>query len=159
MNVVTRARAKSLAEQEKLERATEEAFGGEISSWDNIPLDDDFPEVAAEQGVTITVLPANVDKKFFLAQQQADDSLTNLWTQAQDNAGKPYATSGGLLVKMHTDQLGQQTDLLVVPRPRRHQVFEEAHTVLLAGHFGAGKTKEKIKRLYFWPGMDAEIKS
>jgi hypothetical protein len=37
-------------------------------------------------------------------------------------------------------------------------ILNELHDAATAGHLGIDKTMERVKRLFYWPGMDAEIK-
>lgn len=45
---------------------------------------------------------------------------------------------------------------LVVPAPRRAEIFYECHDRKEAGHLGVAKTHWRIARLYYWPGMYQE---
>ena len=42
---------------------------------------------------------------------------------------------------------------LCIPQGKRVNVIREAHTSLIAGHFGVSKTVENIHRYYYWPRM------
>lgn len=156
VNVVTRAQARTAAQE--IEKADRD-FGNDISSWEDIPTEDDFPPLPLEDDEMRGLQPANVGRKEFLTQQHTDKTLKGLWIQAKDNPEKLYAVLDGTLVKTHVDRLGQRRDLLVIPQPHRRRCFEEAHSHTLSGHFGSRKTREKMVRHYTWPGMDKDVQT
>jgi hypothetical protein len=43
---------------------------------------------------------------------------------------------------------------LCIPRYERVNVIREAHTSLIYGHFGVGKTTTKLHRYYYWLWMN-----
>ena len=43
---------------------------------------------------------------------------------------------------------------LCVPQGERVNVIREAHTSLILGHFGVGKTIAQLQRYYYWPHMN-----
>lgn len=47
--------------------------------------------------------------------------------------------------------------VLVVPKEKRRQLFDEAHSGSLAGHFAAKKMTPLLKNSVFWEGMDQDI--
>ena len=46
----------------------------------------------------------------------------------------------------------------VAPPSMQPRLIREAHNSMLGGHGGVFKTAERIKELYWWPAMDADIK-
>lgn len=88
-----------------------------------------------------------------------DPTLEPLFQQAKDEDQRsgPYVIYKGLLYRTATDKLGEPRRLLVVPSSLRRQVFQEAHETPLAGHFANKKTKEKVARSLYWPGMAKDI--
>lgn len=62
-----------------------------------------------------------------------------------------------MLYKTTTDQLGELMLLLVVPSELRKTVFNEAHSSVLAGHFGSRKTFKKITNLFYWPQCGKDV--
>lgn len=125
-----------------------------------IPLDEELPEVPDEdlEETTAAALEASCSQSDFIHQQKKDDSLEEYWLQARDNPGKPYQVVDGMLVWEDTDLQGEKTQLLVILEKHRRQVFKEAHSALLGGHFGHRKTKAKVCRMYFRPGLDRDLK-
>lgn len=47
---------------------------------------------------------------------------------------------------------------VVVPRKLRPEVLKEAHDGVFAGHFSERKVYDRLRRLYWWPGMRAEVR-
>jgi hypothetical protein len=46
---------------------------------------------------------------------------------------------------------------LCIPRDERENVIREAHTSLISGHFGVGKTVAQLQRYCYWPQMNETI--
>ena len=46
---------------------------------------------------------------------------------------------------------------IVVPTSMRGRFLKEAHDSMIGGHGGFFKTAERLKQLYWWPGMDQDI--
>ena len=42
---------------------------------------------------------------------------------------------------------------LCIPQGERNNIIREAHTSLIAGHFGVGKIVANIQRYCYWPCM------
>ena len=42
---------------------------------------------------------------------------------------------------------------LCIPQGERNNIIREAHTSLIAGHFGVGKTIVNLQRYFYWPRM------
>jgi hypothetical protein len=42
---------------------------------------------------------------------------------------------------------------LCIPKGERAHIIREAHTSLIVGHFGVGKTVAQLQCYYYWPGM------
>lgn len=68
-----------------------------------------------------------------------------------------FQNKRGLLYRMWDCQ-GERITQLVLPKSVRTAVMEVAHEGLLGGHFGVGKTTNKIKEQFAWPGMQVEIR-
>lgn len=160
VNVVTRAQAKTVAQQEEADRLAEQTFGSAISSWEDITTDGTLPEVPDEEPTeaTLATTQANCGRATFIKQQRDNPSLREYWVQARDNPGKPYSTVDGILVRLEKDALEEMSSLIVVPQQQRRKVFQEAHSSPLGGHFGYRKTKAKVKRNYYWPGLNRDLK-
>jgi hypothetical protein len=46
---------------------------------------------------------------------------------------------------------------LCIPKDERVNVIREAHTSLISGHFGVGKTVAQLWRYFYWPRMNETI--
>ncbi|KAK3888857.1 hypothetical protein Pcinc_007123 [Petrolisthes cinctipes] len=68
-----------------------------------------------------------------------------------------FQSKRGLLYRM-LDCQGERITQLVLPKSVRTAVMKVAHEGLLGGHFGVGKTNNKIKEHFAWPGMHVEIR-
>lgn len=82
--------------------------------------------------------------------------MEDLFQQAKEQQSN-YLVKKGILHKVSVDQLGEPTLLMVVPTGLRRTVFEEAHSSILAGHFGSRKTLKKITNLFFWPQCSKDV--
>ena len=45
-----------------------------------------------------------------------------------------------------------------IPRGRRHELIQEAHVGRFSGHFAEKRIFELLRRLYWWPGMRADVR-
>ena len=96
------------------------------------------------------------DQELFRKEQQADRTLKSLWQKS--NQGREFIVENGILYKMITDRSGsEQLRVLVVPTAYRSKVLQFGHDSILAGHQGVKKTKERIKRSFFWCKMNKDI--
>ena len=96
------------------------------------------------------------DQELFRKEQQADRTLKSLWQKS--NQGREFIVENGILYKMITDRSGsEQLKVLVVPTAYRSKVLQFGHDSILAGHQGVKKTKERIKRSFFWCKMNKDI--
>ena len=59
----------------------------------------------------------------------------------------------GLLHRRYENDQGTQIHLqLVIPRALRPQVLQELHAGVSGGHLGEGKTANRLKERFYWPG-------
>ena len=83
-----------------------------------------------------------------IAEQQNDQTLSNLMIMAKRNKGHLYFKNGLLY---HKDQvLGQNVEQLCLPHGRRLEVCSLAHDMCHQVHC---KTKEKIRHNFYWSDM------
>ena len=47
---------------------------------------------------------------------------------------------------------------LLVPKGKRDEVLRLAHESLLGGHLGIAKTREKVVKQFYWPGVHGDVK-
>ena len=94
---------------------------------------------------SIVLKNASLSHESYIEQYATDDDFKEIYekltngTQVED-----YYLQGKLLY-----HLGK----LCVPISERVHVIREAHTSLVSGHFGVGKTLSHLQRLVYWPRM------
>ena len=94
---------------------------------------------------SIVLKNASLSHESYIEQYATDDDFKEIYekltngTQVED-----YYLQGNLLY-----HLGK----LCVPISERVHVIREAHTSLVSGHFGVGKTLAHLQRLVYWPRM------
>ena len=121
----------------------------ELSTW---PVEEvvDFP--------IPKLVKDDSDRGRLVAEQQSDQSLVQVLNLAKKGE-KGYGFEEGVLVHSTCDSLGDSNLRMVVPKGRRQQVLELAHSNLAAGHFGIKKTFGRISRHFLWPRMWVEVKN
>lgn len=62
-----------------------------------------------------------------------------------------------ILYRLFKTNLGEVISQIVVPNSMRKTVLSLGHDVLLAGHLGTKKTRDRIMRHFFWPGILSDI--
>ena len=115
-----------------------------------------------EEGEVVDIPLPNVvndesDRSRLVSEQQADRSLDKVLSLAKKGE-KGYGFEEGVLVENTCDSLGDSNQRVVVPKGRRQQVLELAHSNLIAGHFGFKKTFARISRHFLWPRMWGQVK-
>ncbi|XP_068235502.1 uncharacterized protein [Palaemon carinicauda] len=104
-----------------------------------------------------------VDRDEVCRLQKKDDTLKKFWTSKEERKGRQviqFETRKLLLYRtfVHPDiNHGNPVSQVMVPKPLRTQVLTLPHDSTLGGHLCAKKTKEKILREFYWPGMGADI--
>ncbi|XP_063060131.1 uncharacterized protein LOC134453222 [Engraulis encrasicolus] len=69
-----------------------------------------------------------------------------------------FAVHRGLLYQM-VEENNEVNEQLLVPQPYRDTVLNLAHTHPLGAHLGVEKTKERILKRFYWPGIHKEIEN
>ena len=87
--------------------------------------------------------------------QRADETLKELWKSA-NKEDSPFMTNKGVLMRKTKDKLGEPYTQVIVPQSRRLEVLKLAHSAPAAGHTGAHRTKFKVLKNFFWPGIGKE---
>ena len=101
--------------------------------------------------------------------QKQDDELMRLRNEAlseseiEDVPVGYYVKDGVLMRKYRPPDVSLKEDWsivhqVVVPKPYRNEILSMAHDLPLSGHLGIRKTKDRILRQFFWPGMDRDVK-
>ena len=114
--------------------------------------------VEEEQGVlVIPPVPgkeADVDR---LVKLTEDDLTLKSWREKADKGDQDFVWGEGLLFQVTTNQLEEETMLLVLPAPLRAQVMKIAHEGM--GHMGFKRVLALIKKRFVWPNMGVEIRA
>jgi len=97
-----------------------------------------------------------------LAQMQKDDpsleKFRHLATvRAAARNGVHFEWKRGLLYRVYA-HAGECFRQVVVPKELREEVIRLAHDTPMAGHLGSGKTRDRVWREFYWPGISSEIR-
>ncbi len=101
-----------------------------------------------------------VDNKNELKRLQRDDpELTKIYTDLRDSATrthKGYFSKGGILHHRSVSKPdGQILQQIVLPSSLRMAALRHCHDE--SGHFGVEKSRDRLLREYFWPGLDHDL--
>ena len=110
-----------------------------------------------EQGVLMVppVLGKEADVDKLVKLTEADVTL-KAWREKADMCDQDFAWGEGLLFQVTTNQLEEETMLLVLPLPLRAQVMQLAHEGM--GHMGFKRVLALIKQKFVWPGMGVDVR-
>ena len=97
-----------------------------------------------------------IDQDGFRQLQKKDPSLQEFWKAAADNDVQ-FVISNGLLQR-RPPGAADQVMQLVVPVEHRKEVLKLAHGAPLAEHLGIKKTLEKVRRYFYWPTVNRDVK-
>ncbi|XP_067145203.1 uncharacterized protein [Centruroides vittatus] len=88
--------------------------------------------------------------------QVRDDSLSRLW-EAAKHGKDGLVVNDGILYRRDS-WFGRPIKQVVVPQERRAEVLSLAHKTPWGGHLGSRKTAGRIREVFYWPGMAADIR-
>ena len=81
--------------------------------------------------------------------------LKSLWNQFPR-----LELQNGLLVRklenFENDSISYQA---IVPRDARRDILRYSHDLKTAGHLGGKKTLSKVRQMFYWPGLQGDVKS
>ena len=81
--------------------------------------------------------------------------IKSLWNQFHR-----LEIQNGLLVRklenFETDSVSYQA---IVPRDTRRHILKYCHDLKTAGHLGGKKTLSKIRQMFYWPGLQSDVRS
>lgn len=100
------------------------------------------------------------NREKLIEHQKTDDSLKSVLEMAQNgpHEGKSYfILKNDLLYRVFDSDSGEKVFQIVAPKKLRSSIMSLAHDTPLAGHLGNKKTRERIMRNFFWPGMYIDI--
>ena len=90
----------------------------------------------------------------FKVQQMQDESLAEIWQKAKAGHPRFFISDKGILFSK-TENAGWEDhaagNVLVAPMACREQILNLAHTHLLGGHMGINKTRDRIRRQFWFP--------
>ena len=89
--------------------------------------------------------------------QRANSSLQRLLDQAKDPDSE-FVIENEVLQRKTRDNHGNPYTQIVLPENRRAQVTHIAHASPIGGHHGWKRTKYRILRNFFWPGISNEVR-
>ena len=111
-----------------------------------------------KSSVDIPLPKLNVaDRDSLSSEQEPDPTLKAQRLLASKNE-KGYSFEKGILVHTTLDELGDDVMRILVPKGRRLNVLELAHTHMMAGHFGCKKTFTRLSAKFLWPRMWIDVK-
>ena len=67
--------------------------------------------------------------------------------------------NGVLCRRWESDDGTEVSFKVILPEKLRNTILEELHSTKSAGHLGRAKLSGKVKQRYYWPGLDADIRS
>ncbi|XP_038147858.1 uncharacterized protein LOC119787881 [Cyprinodon tularosa] len=100
-------------------------------------------------------IPANI-----IEMQHSDPALTPLFQKAEGNQQpergskklEEFFLKDGILYRQQGSVLQ-----LVVPRPVQKVVLSLGHSIPWAGHLGKHKTMARIRKYFYWPGIQSDV--
>ncbi|GBM97951.1 hypothetical protein AVEN_42498-1 [Araneus ventricosus] len=160
INAIQTRAQKRIADQEKASSDTktsdpEKEEGVEIITDDAIGTKDEnfsFPAIETDpEGLSLV----KVDTETLVMKQKQCATLKDLIEKVaredSNEASKGYKLlSNGLLVKQQTDKMGEDRQLLVIPKEYREDIKALCHEGT-AGHLGVTKTKDAFAKYFYWP--------
>lgn len=99
-------------------------------------------------------LPTDIGKK-----QREDPGLRKIFQQVESGENQDEAAGGERYVLKQEVLYRRQGGIerLVVPKEVRQLVLTLGHAIPWAGHLGRQKTRARIGKYFFWPGMRADV--
>ncbi|KAL8562823.1 hypothetical protein ACOMHN_004515 [Nucella lapillus] len=103
-----------------------------------------------------------VDLQTIMTLQRKDPSLAALRRQAKSEEeptvdGASYVLKSGVLYRIFR-QHGARYKQLMVPRELRDTVMKLAHDTPFSGHLGGKRTRERLWRDFYWPGVVRDVR-
>ena len=92
--------------------------------------------------------------------QQRDSNLKPLFALV-DKPGHDYLIHSGVLLCKWRDNVSTPSvaiHQIVVPTQLRPKLLYIAHDIPAAGHLGVAKTKARLQRHFYWPGISSDVK-
>jgi hypothetical protein len=90
-----------------------------------------------------------------IEQHNADQELQK-W-RSQEKAER-VTTVQGVLCRKWKPGTSEEVTQIVLPKSQRCQVLKLAHDVPMAGHMGQERSLRRIRRRFWWPGLERDVK-
>jgi len=110
----------------------------------------------------IDELRGDITRDGLVAMQQQDVSLQKFLKEAQqgqmsDESEVYFQMKNGILHRYCRNFEDRRVSQIVVPVGLREKVLKMAHEAVISGHQGRKKTKDRIWREFWWPGLGADV--
>ena len=93
--------------------------------------------------------------------QEQDISLTRAREVAEsDKKDSMSFRRGGLLYRQCTPAgrgVEREIEQIILPEKRRRTVLKLAYEIPIAGHLGSEKTRQRLLRRFYWPGVFMDV--
>ena len=102
----------------------------------------------------------NLNREQLIELQKKDPSLASIYALV-DKPGHHYLTRSGVLLREWCDDVSPPSAAIhqiVVPTCLRPKLLHIAHAIPAAGHLGVAKTKARLQRHFYWPGISRDVK-
>ncbi|XP_040075237.1 uncharacterized protein LOC120847507 [Ixodes scapularis] len=112
----------------------------------------------------MTLDPIDIDHAKLKEAQRSDETLKRCFAVVGTAfvSGKSQESEfflhNCILYRRYKDSSQKQWKQLVVPKEFRQIVLKLAHEGIMAGHQGTGKTTDRIREEFYWPGITADAK-
>ena len=102
------------------------------------------------------------DAESFRREQAKDDHTAKVLKELKEPNCRPvisecYSVVNGLLYFLIRDDNVNQRLVLLVPRVLKDQIMREGHNSEVNCHLGYAKTLARIKKTFYWSGMNEDI--
>ena len=100
-----------------------------------------------------------IDVISFRKEQESDTSLNEIWRMAKSGHASYFISKQLLFYRSNLGGLDtDDTDqALVVPKSLRNKILFLGHSHLYGGHLGISKTRWRIRKHFYWPGVNEDI--
>lgn len=126
---------------------------------------------ALSRAVPVTVVTEflpSLDLPNICFEQRNDPLLSKTIKNVGQRTGRAQHDRGGYFLdqdqvlrfrSLPQRQMGSPWERIVVPQSLKVEVLRSFHDAPYSGHFGSKKTRKRIERFYYWPGMGRDIRS
>ena len=97
-----------------------------------------------------------------LIKEQSDDKYCQFLDKVLQKGMKrftaKYLKKGDIIYRKTFNSLGEEINLVVLPKSLKKDILFSMHDDLLAGHQGVTRTLYRIKTRYYWPRLDKSVR-